>query len=342
MLTNCFIKQATTALAAGVLSLNMAYVTAGEDGDSDHDYRTFHADGKIDLAKPEDSYTADLVIYVAGNQYMVMEDLIKDFLKKHKKIKTVYVETIPPGQILKEHILKQGEVKGKKTAQNPDIYGSVNLEHLSTLKGKDLMDKYVTYSHNRLELMIAQGNPKKIKGVKDLGRDDLVQSHPNPINEGIFKFYGKEMLQDLGLYEKVTGGKECKGCWAVEGKTWFTERHHRETPDRIEKGEADVGIVWTSEVLEAKREKRKIDGIAIEDPYNKRDKAAYAMGKLKTARNPANADAFLKYIGTKDPQNIYAKYGFVKATKDETVLKDIPDPKPEKKEGGDKKPEEKK
>jgi hypothetical protein len=112
---------------------------------------------------------------------------------------------------------------------NPDIFASVNIGHLRKLKEKGLMDEYAIYIHNKLELMVAEGNPKNIKGAEDLGRDDLVQSHPNPLTEGIF------------LHEKVTGGKECRSCWAVEGKTWFTSRHHRETPDLIEKGEADVG-----------------------------------------------------------------------------------------------------
>lgn len=91
------------------------------------------------------------------------------------------------------------------------------------------------YTPNKLELMVAKGNPKNIKGPEDLGCDDLVQSHPNQIIEGIFKFYGSQMLKDLGLYEKVTAGKECKSCWAVENKTWFTSRHHRETPHSTSK-----------------------------------------------------------------------------------------------------------
>ncbi|MCG6869269.1 MAG: substrate-binding domain-containing protein [Gammaproteobacteria bacterium] len=99
-----------------------------------------------------------------------------------------------------------------------------------------------------------------------------MESHPNPITEGIFKFYGSQMLKDLDLYEKVTGGKMCKGCWAVEGRTWFTERHHRETPYRIENGEADVGIIWVTEVKHAKAEGRAIDGVAIEAPYNMAEK----------------------------------------------------------------------
>ncbi|MCI0507072.1 MAG: substrate-binding domain-containing protein [Gammaproteobacteria bacterium] len=288
-----------------------------------HDYRTFMADGEIKYGQIGDSYTADLILYLAGNQFMVMEELIKDFQSKHPDIKSVYVETIPPGQILQNQILKQGEINGQKTAQNPDIYASVNLNHLKKLKEIDQMNDYMIYLRNKLELMVAKGNPKSIKGVQDLGRDDLVQSHPNPITEGIFKFYGAEMLKDLGLHEKVTGGKECKGCWAVEGKTWFTERHHRETPHRIENGEADVGIVWTTEIVEAVTEGRAVEGVAIEAPYNKQDKALYAIGALKTGRNQENAKKYLEYLMTDDAQNIYAKYGFIKATADELAMKPL-------------------
>jgi ABC-type molybdate transport system substrate-binding protein len=297
---------------------------AAEDAGLGHDYRTFHSNGKIDYGKIGDSYTADLVMYLAGNQFMVMEDLINDFQKKHPGIKTVYVETIPPGQILKQQLLKQGQINGTNTAQNPDLFASVNLGHLKKLHGKNMMDQYIIYTHNKLELMVAEGNPKKIRGPKDLGRDDLVQSHPNPLTEGIFKFYGSEMLKDLGLYEKVTGNAMCKSCWAVPGKTWFTSRHHRETPHRIENGKADVGIVWTTEVVHAKKEGRKIDGVTIPAPYNKQDKVGYAIGALNKGRNPANAKVFLDYLASNAAQNIYASHGFIKASTEELKLKNIP------------------
>ncbi|MDJ0637154.1 MAG: substrate-binding domain-containing protein [Xenococcaceae cyanobacterium MO_188.B29] len=284
------------------------------------DYRTFHTDGNIEYGKIEDSYTADLVIYLAGNQFMVMEELIQDFLSKHSDIKTVFCQTIPPGQILNNQIIEQGEIKGQQIAQNPDVYGSVNINHLKKLKDEDLMSDYIIYAGNKLELMVAEGNPKNIRGVEDLARDDIVQSHPNPLTEGIFKFYGSQMLKELGLYEKVTGGKECKSCWAVEGKTWFTSRHHRETPQRLENGEADVGIVWTTEVVHSKAEGRSIEGVAIPAPLNQQDKIRYAIGKLKTGLNQSNADRYLVYLGTDDAQNIYAKYGFLKANTEELKL----------------------
>jgi len=250
-----------------------------------------------------------------------MEDLIKDFQSKNSDIKTVYVETIPPGQILKKQLLKQGKINGQKTAMTPDLFASVNINHLKKLNGKGLMDEHIIYTHNKLELMVAKGNPKGIKGPKDLARDDIVQSHPNPLTEGIFKFYGSEMLKDLGLYEKVTGGAKCKSCWAVKDKTWFTSRHHRETPHRIENGEADTGIVWTTEVAYAKRQNRPIDGVAIPAPYNKQSKVGYAIGPMSKARNMKNARRFLEYLATEDAQDIYAGYGFVPASRDELKIK---------------------
>jgi len=292
-----------------------------KDAGHGKDYRTFHTNGAVEFGDIGDSYTSDLVMYLAGNQFMVMEELIKDFQSKNPDIKTVYVETIPPGQILKGQLLKQGMIEGKKTSMTPDIFASVNINHLKKLHGKGKLDAHSIYIHNKLELMVAKGNPKNIKGPQDLSRDDLVQSHPNPLTEGIFKFYGSEMLKDLGLYDKVTGGQKCRSCWAVDGKTWFTSRHHRETPDRIEKGEADVGIVWTTEVVHAKKSHRPIEGVAIEAPYNKQSKVNYAVGIMSKGRNAVNARRYMEYLATDGAQAIYASYGFGKATADELKIK---------------------
>lgn len=306
-----------------LLSSLSTSVFAAKDAGQGHDYRTFHIDGTIDYGKIGDSYSANLVMYLAGNQFMVMEDLMRDFQSKNKDIKTIYVETIPPGQILKKQLLKQGEINGEKTSMNPDLFASVNINHLKKLNKKGLMNDYIIYTHNKLELMVAQGNPKAIKGPKDLARDDIVQSHPNPLTEGIFKFYGSEMLKDLGLYEKVTADAMCKSCWAVEGKTWFTSRHHRETPHRIENGDADTGIVWATEVAYAKQQGRAIEGVSIPAPYNKQDKVAYAIGPLLKARNTSNAKRFLEYLATKEAQHIYANYGFIPATDDELKIRSL-------------------
>jgi len=322
-----FIWSAALAvvLALGTSMSTPALAQKKDDAGLNKDYRSFVVGQGVKYGQIGDSYTADLVMYLAGNQFMVMEELIKDFQSRNPDIKTIYVETIPPGQILNGQILKQGMINGQKTAQNPDLFASVNLNHLRQLNKLGKMNDYMIYIHNKLELMVAAGNPKGIKGPKDLGRDDLVQSHPNPITEGIFRFYGAEMLKDLGLYEKVTGNAKCRSCWAVKDKTWFTSRHHRETPHRIQNGQADVGIVWVTEVVHAKAEGQKVDGVAIPAPLNKQDKVGYAIGVLKDGRNPYNAMRYLAYLGTDRAQGIYEKYGFVRASQSELRLKPLAD-----------------
>ena len=151
-----------------------------------------------------------------------------------------------------------------------------------------------------------------------------MQSHPNPLTEGIFKFYGAQMLKDLDVFDKVTGGAKCRSCWAVKGKTWFTSRHHRETPQRIEDGTAVVGIVWTTEVVHGKAKGRKIEGVTIPAPLNQQARVGYAIGGLTTGRNLKHAQRYLVYLGTKDAQAIYAKYGFISTTADELKIKPIP------------------
>jgi len=316
------IAALATLVAVGGLLSNAAI--AGKDVGKGHDHRTFHSDGKIDYGQVGDSYTADLAMYLAGNQFMVMQDLIGAFQKHNPDIKTVFVETIPPGQILKGQILKQGEIAGQKIAMNPDLFASVNVNHLKKLHAKHLMDDYMIYTHNKLALEVLEGNPKHITGPKDLARDDVVVTLPNPLTEGIFKFYGSEMLKQLGIYEKVTANKKCKSCWAIKDKTWFTSRHHRETPLRLLDGKTDVGVVWTTEITYQRQIGRKIEGVDIPAPYNMADKVAYAIGGLRAGRHPYNAERFLAFLGTDEAQDIYARHGFIKATQEERRLKPLP------------------
>jgi ABC-type glycerol-3-phosphate transport system substrate-binding protein len=108
MINNMLWRNASSLVMVVLLTLAIGCQSTPEkkeDAGHGHDYRTFHTSGKIDYGEIGDSYTSNLVMYLAGNQFMVMEELIKDFQKKHPDIKTVYVETIPPGQILKGQIL---------------------------------------------------------------------------------------------------------------------------------------------------------------------------------------------------------------------------------------------
>ena len=59
------------------------------------------SDREDDLHNLDFADSADLVLFVAGNQFMVMDELIRVFQEEHADVKTIFYETLPPGLELK-------------------------------------------------------------------------------------------------------------------------------------------------------------------------------------------------------------------------------------------------
>ena len=293
----------------------------------DNDLRLFYADGSIvkgSAALDKMAADANLTLWLAGNQFFAMEDVVHAFQKEHPDVGNVGLITLPPGIILNA-INKGGwAYGGKEYRLQPDIYASVQLGHLKKLKSGGKMDRYMTYIHNALTLAVAKGNPKHIKGIDDLGRSDLKVMLPNPIDEGIMTFYAKKVLIEHGLWEKVTGGKkECKSCQPVPN-VYFTAVHHREIPDGLKAGTTDVGIVWETEIKNALEEKFPVEGITLPPKDSLIDEVSYAIGMLTTSNHQAAAQKYLNFLQTSAGQEAYARFGFLKASKTELELRPIP------------------
>jgi ABC-type molybdate transport system substrate-binding protein len=185
------------------------------------------------------------------------------------------------------------------------------------------MDSYFTYLHNEMELMVAVGNPKGIRGIGDLARADVRTSMPNPVNEGIMQFYGRKVLQRHGLWEHISGGKECFSCQTTPNN-WFTAVHHRETPQRILAGTSDTGLVWVTETMEAKRDGAKVDSVKLPPDDSLRNEVSYAIGALAGSPRKAAAARYLAFLATPAAQDAYAGFGFVRASADELKPRSIP------------------
>lgn len=261
-----------------------------------------------DLHNLEYMNDADLVLFVAGNQFMVMEELL-DAFKEEAPIEKIFYETLPPGLELRQ-ILEGGAIfKDMVIDVVPDIYASVTEKAMKKLEEADMIEKgdYSLYLHNRIVLMVPEENPADITSVEDLGQDEVRISQPNPETEDIAQ-YIVDMYRDAGGEALVSRIMEEK---RAEGTAILTIVHHRETPLRITKGTADVGPVWATEVFNAKKEGLKIDMIDPGAGLDQKDNINYYMTKLKKARNPENAKKFLDFIKSERAQKIYEKYGFV-------------------------------
>ncbi len=287
------------------------------------DVKFYSADGSAVTGRDafERMSKASLVLWLAGNQFFAMDDVVQTFQKNHPGT-TVGLITLPPGLLL-QAIKTGGWIYGDTAYRGlPDVYASVNLGHLKQLKTAGIMESYMVYMHNELQIMVAKNNPKKITGIKDLVREDVRTSMPNPINEGIMQFYIRQVLERHGLWQAISGGKECVSCQTTKNN-WFTAVHHRETPDRIKADQADAGVVWKTEVLEARRAGADIDAVELPDEDSLRSEVAYVIGALSASPHRKEADAFLEFLRIPAGQDAYAKFGFVKATDADLKLKPI-------------------
>jgi len=293
--------------------------------DKDEDLRVFYPDGKVvkgeEALKLMQTGKTKFNIWLAGNQFFAMEAVVHAFQKHNKEV--VGVVTMPPGKVLNAIVQGGWIYKDKEYAMTPDVVGQVDMGSMQKLKEAGKGKDYVTYMHNQLALMVAKGNPKKIKGIADLGRPELRIMLPNPVTEGIMKIYAKKVLQENGLWDKLSAGKDCQDCDGAPN-VHFSVVHHREIPDGIKAGTVDVGIVWATEYQNAVAHKLPVGVVNLPEKDSLKNEVNYYAGSVAGAPHAKAAEKYLKFLGTAGAQKAYAKYGFIKATKKELVVRAIP------------------
>ncbi len=252
---------------------------------------------------------ADLVLFMAGNQFMAMPEIISVFKAQNPEIKKIFYETLPPGLELKQILAKGALWQNKPLNVYPDVYSSVNLKAMQILAGQGHIqpEDENLYLHNRLTLMVPRGNPANITSVRDLARDDVRISQPDPENEDI-AYHIIDMYRQAGGNDLVKRIMEKK---RAEGTTILTLVHHRETPLRIKKRTVDVGPVWVTEAMQAQAARLAFDVIEPGAALDQRDKINYYICGLQNSLHPQNARKFIDFILSPIGQDIYKKFGFL-------------------------------
>jgi len=259
-----------------------------------------------DLHNLQYSDNADLVLFMAGNQFMVMEELLAVFQRSHPEINHIFYETLPPGLELKQILAGGARCGDREIRVTPDVYSSVTEDAMKELTIKGLVDHYFMYLHNRIVLMVPQGNPSHIMTVQDLSREEIRISQTGELED--ISTYIIAMYREAGgesLVKRIMDEKR------AEGTTILTLVHHRETPLRIQKRTVDVGPVWATEVFNAQKHGLKVEAVDPGEKLDQRHNVNYFIGKLKNAQYPENADKFLDFIKSSEAQDIYKNYGFV-------------------------------
>lgn len=242
-----------------------------------------------------------LVVFFAGNQFMCIDDLLTAFKKEHPQYERVFAETLPPGILAKQIEGGSITIGNMRITLKPDVYtaGKSRIDQMPQYFSKTQL-----YAYNRLALMVQKGNPKNVKGLKDLGRSDVRVSMPNPEWEGI----GKRIEE---AYVKAGGETLRKAVMETKVKdstTYLTQIHHRQTPMRIMYNQSDAAPVWYSEACYQQMIGHPTE--LIEIPASENIAATYVAGQMKNAPHIQAAKDFMDFLVSAEAKAIYRKYGF--------------------------------
>ncbi len=242
-----------------------------------------------------------LVVFFAGNQFMCIDDLLAAFKKEHPQYQRIFAETLPPGILAKQIEAGSITIGNMRITLKPDVYtaGKNKMDQLP-----QLFSKTEPYAYNRLALMVQKGNPKQVKTLKDLGRNDIRVSMPNPEWEGIGKRIeeayvkaGGETLRKTIMDDKVK-----------DSTTFLTQIHHRQSPMRILYNQSDAAPVWYSEAFYQQMIGHPTE--LIEIPTTENIAATYVAGQMKNAPHIQAAKDFMDFLVSEKAKAIYRKYGF--------------------------------
>ena len=168
-----------------------------------------------------------------------------------------------------------------------DVLATANNSTMKTAADQKLVGNQTEFATNVLTLIVPKGNPKKITGLdSSLDGANLVICAPEvPCGEATKKLAQAQgiTLNPVSEEQKVTD---------VRGK--------------VESGEADAGIVYTTDAAAAKDKADKID-IPDGGVVNH-----YPIAQTAKPENPAGAQVFIDAVTGKTGQEILAKYGFGK------------------------------
>lgn len=170
-----------------------------------------------------------------------------------------------------------------------DVFASADESNMQKLvDAGDVAGTPVVFARNRLAILVARGNPKKITGVADLAKPGLVVSLCAPA---------------------VPAGKYAREVFAKAGVAIpesSQELDVKAVVSRVVLGEADAGVVYTADVLAAGD---AVEAVDIPDALNV--VARYPVAVLVHAKQPDLARAFVAYLVSADGQAILQRFGFL-------------------------------
>jgi len=168
-----------------------------------------------------------------------------------------------------------------------DVFASADEANMQKVLDAGLAKSPRTFASNELQIAVPTGNPKRIAGLADLARPDIVLVLAAPTVPA-----GKYALEALAKA-------------GVTARPVSQEVDVRAVLNKVSLGEADAGIVYVTDVRSAAA---RVAGVAI--PDQQQVVARYPIAVVKGAKDPQLAGQFIDYLTSPEGQKILADFGF--------------------------------
>ncbi len=185
-----------------------------------------------------------------------------------------------------------------------DVYASANSAQFDPLIKAGLIASGTVFTKNRLVVIVPKKGAGNVKTLTDLAKPGVklvIADKTVPVGQ-----YTRQILEMLGKSKSYGTDYTARVLKNVVSE----ETNVRQVALKVQLGEADAGVVYTTDVTPNLAP--GVIQLAIPARYNVI--AKYPIGVLKNPSNTNAAKAFMDFVLSKDGQAILAKWGFLSVT----------------------------
>lgn len=205
-----------------------------------------HAGSNLCLDFHGDPSRAGATVLSDGNHHMALEAALTEFVERHPEVREVFYTTTPPRvmtDIARAGAIRIGNVQ---LSIHPDIFiGPPRV--LQGLVDAQLMHAHAPFMRSTgMVFLVQQGNPKKIHQVGDLLRDEVRLFLSNPETESVSHQAYKTCLSVLAARASISLPFLTHPAGQPDPQKLIYGEciHHREAPQAVADGRADVAMVY--------------------------------------------------------------------------------------------------
>ncbi len=178
-------------------------------------------------------------------------------------------------------------------AKRGDLYLAADSGYTNIARDKGLLNESVPLAFMRPAIAVRKGNPKRIKTLDDLLRDDVKVALANPDAASVGKLT-KKLLTQSGHWDKLSAVVKVFKPTVTEIAT------------DVMLGAVDAAVVWDAT---AKQTPDKLDLVRV--PAFDAATKDVTIGILKWCKFPTNALKFARYLQARDKgQQKFTEFGF--------------------------------